>query len=64
MDNKGKQNNISRVKVSVSRPLRRGPWQTVLCDSKGDWSESGQLQVSSAQLLGLYGDCQNAQDGY
>lgn len=30
-DNKGKQNNISRVKVSVSRPLWRAPADGSLC---------------------------------
>lgn len=38
--------------------------QTVLRAREGDWSESGQLQVCTVQLLGLYGDSKKTQDGH
>lgn len=37
------------------------PRQTVPRAREGAWSESGQLQVCSAQLSGLYGDRRNIQ---
>lgn len=45
-DNKGKQNNISRVKVSVSRPLWRAQADGALCQGRRlvrKWTASGVL---------------------
>lgn len=55
-DNKGKQNNISRVKVSVSRPLWRAQADGSLCQGRRlvrEWTASGVLCAAPQSLWRL-----------